>query len=395
MPEASKSYDELVELLHSEETHDQQTLIRGTTREFATVRNVSVTPTSDQPRRSRGRTWVAGLAAAALMAAVLAAAVVRRAGGGSSEKDCAEGDTACNKESLVTLVGTKPTTIRWLAHPNKCFDVAGDHKGAALQIWDCGKKDTKSQEFFVPPAGATGRIQWAKDPKLCLDAPTKTAIMFWLCEVAPPKNLLWLISPDGKGRIHLASSPDRCINVPGEKSQNGWRLQMWHCGDEATPQMDRDMRFITHPVDCIWSPWREWGLCSASCGGGTRRRIRLVFRQPMNGGKACGKNNSLSEACNAVPCPTVATTSKATQQKPTTAPPTLPPTLPPATPAATAPLSTSALPGPLTTALPAETETWPPHLIDLKALERASTVGLHPSPAPLLLLLAGVLQGLR
>ncbi|KAL8437124.1 hypothetical protein Efla_007095 [Eimeria flavescens] len=39
--------------------------------------------------------------------------------------------------------------------------------------------------------------------------------------------------------------------------------------------------------DCVLGNWGEWGACSATCGGGYKRRQREVQTPPMNGGAPC------------------------------------------------------------------------------------------------------------
>jgi len=44
---------------------------------------------------------------------------------------------------------------------------------------------------------------------------------------------------------------------------------------------------VQAPVDCIFASWREWGDCSATCGGGERTRSRDIAQRPSDGGMAC------------------------------------------------------------------------------------------------------------
>eukprot|EP00931_Biecheleriopsis_adriatica_P045141 TRINITY_DN25872_c0_g1_i1.p1 TRINITY_DN25872_c0_g1~~TRINITY_DN25872_c0_g1_i1.p1 ORF type:complete len:1608 (-),score=170.55 TRINITY_DN25872_c0_g1_i1:154-4899(-) len=54
-------------------------------------------------------------------------------------------------------------------------------------------------------------------------------------------------------------------------------------------------------VDCKWSDWYDWSVCSASCDGGTKRRERNVAVAPQHGGKLCAPN----EASELAPCSTM------------------------------------------------------------------------------------------
>eukprot|EP00930_Biecheleria_cincta_P087800 TRINITY_DN77039_c0_g1_i1.p1 TRINITY_DN77039_c0_g1~~TRINITY_DN77039_c0_g1_i1.p1 ORF type:complete len:1382 (-),score=243.87 TRINITY_DN77039_c0_g1_i1:209-4354(-) len=59
------------------------------------------------------------------------------------------------------------------------------------------------------------------------------------------------------------------------------------------------------PVDCKYGSWENWGGCSVSCGGGSRKRFRPVAVSPNTVGKQCesvGKN--VEEAvCGQNNCP--------------------------------------------------------------------------------------------
>lgn len=63
------------------------------------------------------------------------------------------------------------------------------------------------------------------------------------------------------------------------------------------------------PVDCKWVPWSDWGSCSASCGGGTRMQTRVVEVAPEWGGLECETDASSdpktqkTESCNEQLCP--------------------------------------------------------------------------------------------
>ncbi|CAK9027555.1 unnamed protein product [Durusdinium trenchii] len=56
-------------------------------------------------------------------------------------------------------------------------------------------------------------------------------------------------------------------------------------------------------VDCQWSEWYEWSVCSASCDGGTKRRNRNVAVAPQNGGSLCVPYDKSEMApCNTMSC---------------------------------------------------------------------------------------------
>uniref|UniRef100_A0A7S2NEM3 Spondin-like TSP1 domain-containing protein n=1 Tax=Alexandrium andersonii TaxID=327968 RepID=A0A7S2NEM3_9DINO len=55
--------------------------------------------------------------------------------------------------------------------------------------------------------------------------------------------------------------------------------------------------------DCQWSEWYDWSACTVSCGGGVKRRNRLVAIAPRNGGALCD-DKTMEEAvpCNSDTC---------------------------------------------------------------------------------------------
>eukprot|EP00441_Pelagodinium_beii_P023760 CAMPEP_0197667352 /NCGR_PEP_ID=MMETSP1338-20131121/66005_1 /TAXON_ID=43686 ORGANISM="Pelagodinium beii, Strain RCC1491" /NCGR_SAMPLE_ID=MMETSP1338 /ASSEMBLY_ACC=CAM_ASM_000754 /LENGTH=1174 /DNA_ID=CAMNT_0043246569 /DNA_START=290 /DNA_END=3814 /DNA_ORIENTATION=- len=57
------------------------------------------------------------------------------------------------------------------------------------------------------------------------------------------------------------------------------------------------------PVDCEWAEWQNWRLCSATCGWGQSLRMRLVKTPPSNGGAECDGNQSAYKECLERQCP--------------------------------------------------------------------------------------------
>lgn len=59
----------------------------------------------------------------------------------------------------------------------------------------------------------------------------------------------------------------------------------------------------SYPCDCLWAPWSPWTPCSARCGGGKRKRGRLVDKPAINGGVKCLEQDKWEkEECNSQCC---------------------------------------------------------------------------------------------
>ena len=56
-------------------------------------------------------------------------------------------------------------------------------------------------------------------------------------------------------------------------------------------------------VNCTWSPWSKWGLCSATCEGGSQIRSRFVKVCARNGGEECTGESAELRACGTNDCP--------------------------------------------------------------------------------------------
>ena len=73
--------------------------------------------------------------------------------------------------------------------------------------------------------------------------------------------------------------------------------------DEHKEEIDDfTFKLDTHPCPCVWGEWSNWGLCSATCGGGVSNRNREVEKEAVNGGDQCEGSTDDEEACHQEPC---------------------------------------------------------------------------------------------
>ena len=61
-------------------------------------------------------------------------------------------------------------------------------------------------------------------------------------------------------------------------------------------------RPIPCPVDGSWNNWNVWGICSVTCGGGTRSRSRTC-NPPRHGGRPCNGQSAETSSCSFQGCP--------------------------------------------------------------------------------------------
>ena len=65
------------------------------------------------------------------------------------------------------------------------------------------------------------------------------------------------------------------------------------------------MHAFPQTVDGTWGQWASWGVCSATCEGGTKHRIRTCEYTPTNApkGKPCQGHTSDITQCVTSSCP--------------------------------------------------------------------------------------------
>ena len=64
-----------------------------------------------------------------------------------------------------------------------------------------------------------------------------------------------------------------------------------------------DICILAPPINCKWSPFGEWTMCTATCGVGLKQRSRTVLQQAINDGRECVGCRVEIEICNVQDCP--------------------------------------------------------------------------------------------
>ena len=92
----------------------------------------------------------------------------------------------------------------------------------------------------------------------------------------------------------------------GWREANGRLIVACHTSNNGIKPGSRVLQefiyIVLIPADCEVSSWSPWGICSASCGGGSRDRSRQITRQPQGAGDKCPHLTDF-EKCITRSCP--------------------------------------------------------------------------------------------
>ena len=61
-------------------------------------------------------------------------------------------------------------------------------------------------------------------------------------------------------------------------------------------------------MNCEVSDWSKWSSCSATCDGGTQKKVRKVLQEGEKGGRPCPSQLTIQRGCNPDSCDTCQTT---------------------------------------------------------------------------------------
>lgn len=104
-------------------------------------------------------------------------------------------------------------------------------------------------------------------------------------------------------------SPWQCATscAPGLQKRNRTILEVARDGGATCHGPDHESSpcsdLPTCPVDCKWTEWEDWSVCSATCGQGARKRVRSRAAYASFGGHNCYGTEDDEGACEGDPCP--------------------------------------------------------------------------------------------
>jgi hypothetical protein len=110
--------------------------------------------------------------------------------------------------------------------------------------------------------------------------------------------------------VHCSVSPfslwDDCSKTCGGVVHRRTRTVLAHAQHRGyeCPSLSQEKPCNTEPcaIDCVVSEWSTWGACTKSCSGGTQERTRTVTTVASLGGRACPVMSE-DRACSSHSCP--------------------------------------------------------------------------------------------
>ena len=95
----------------------------------------------------------------------------------------------------------------------------------------------------------------------------------------------------------------KVLNQFLEEQYDQMDMEGEHLDQEESEVAAAKAALNSHPCPCVWEEWSNWGLCSATCGGGVSTRSRAVEKEAVNGGQQCEGSSEDEEHCHQEPCP--------------------------------------------------------------------------------------------
>ena len=94
----------------------------------------------------------------------------------------------------------------------------------------------------------------------------------------------------------------KVLNQFLEEQYDQMDMEGEHLDQEESEVAAAKAALNSHPCPCVWEEWSNWGLCSATCGGGVSTRSRAVEKEAVNGGEQCEGSTEDEEHCHQEPC---------------------------------------------------------------------------------------------
>eukprot|EP00928_Gymnodinium_smaydae_P095393 TRINITY_DN819_c3_g1_i1.p1 TRINITY_DN819_c3_g1~~TRINITY_DN819_c3_g1_i1.p1 ORF type:complete len:1040 (+),score=62.87 TRINITY_DN819_c3_g1_i1:250-3369(+) len=209
----------------------------------------------------------------------------------SCDKTCGVGHHKRERTKSIPLNEGKQ--CEGVLHQEKSCNVRACPIDCKVQPWlqwnDCsatcdGGRQKRTRTIFQPRHGGAICEGDKAEERVCKTAPCPVD-----CEYSQWTPFSACTLTCGRGsRKRLREKVQEALF--GGKSCSGGNYEYYPCNAQQCP------------VDCQWDDWQSWSMCSRSCGGGKRYRIRAVKVVPEYGGNLCRGTTREQWSCHTNPC---------------------------------------------------------------------------------------------
>ena len=119
------------------------------------------------------------------------------------------------------------------------------------------------------------------------------------CNIQPcPINCQWASWTD------WGQCSETCGNGSKTRTREKAQVAMYNGEDcQGNNTEIKECNLKQCPIDCQWTSWTNWGQCSETCGHGSKTRTRGKAQDAMYGGEDCRGNETKVEKCHIKQCP--------------------------------------------------------------------------------------------